>query len=164
MELTTRQKVGIVAIYTVSAIAVGRYSVALTTKLKKQDTKTQETSQTTDTHKDKAKKTTTTVIETTTKDGTKTKKTQVIVEDKTDLDKNINNTTKNQETHKESLTQVAQVGKWHVSILGGLNVLDPASTGFVYGAAASRDIIGPFNLGLFGLSTGVMGLSAGLNF
>lgn len=164
MELSRKQKVGIVAIYTLSAVAVGRYGVPITKTSKVETSKTNTVAKDTSTHDTKAKKTKTTVTETTNKDGSKTKKTEVVVEDKTVADKDVAKSKTAVDTKKDTETQVAQVGHWHVSLLGGLNVLSPASSGFVYGAAASRDIIGPFNLGLFGLSTGVMGLSAGLNF
>lgn len=109
----------------------------------------------TETEKDKSRKTV--VVEKTNPDGSK-EKTTTIVEDtnikrKTEKDATTVADTKTEKTNKTA--------DWSVDAMVGLDI--PSGTP-VYGASVKRRILGPINVGVFGLTNGSCGGSIGITF
>lgn len=162
-QLTTRNKIIIVTSGMILSFAAGRWltpvkikteTKIVTIEKKVEDKKISSTD-------DKHIKTTITEVHK--PDGTQTKTTvtedtsvaQLKVDDnKQDDVKSTSDTTK---------TITKESSKLHISALLGVNVLNPSS-GLSYGALVSKDIVGPLNIGLFGLSTGQAGASVGVSF
>lgn len=133
------------------AFAGGRYSVSGTDVKTTEHTTTDTTKQVDrDTHTD-----TTTVVE---EDGTgKKKTTTTVVQDTTTK-------SKTDEVIKDDKTSVATPAKRNT-----LNVSTLASVGLnnfvpVYGLSVTKEVLGPITVGAFGLTSGVVGISLGLNF
>lgn len=162
MELTTRRKIIIFLVYTLVAVAVGRYTVTFSSKDSKQDDKKEETHKKEDKDKHDDKIIKRKVVEETKPDGTKIKTTDTIVTDKKNETDHTNTDSKTDDKSKETKTETANSGKFNISVLGGVNVTNPVKP--IFGAHVSRDIIGPVNVGLFGLSDGVVGASVGVTF
>lgn len=51
--------------------------------------------------------------------------------------------------------------QWQVSALGGMDIHTMTP---VYGVAVSKQFLGPFTAGAFGLSNGIVGVSVGMTF
>lgn len=84
--------------------------------------------------------------------------------------KKISSLTKNsitQNTAKEHLTQekteIIKGSNVNVMALGAID-LSSLTRGIVYGVSISRPILGPITIGLFGFSSGIIGISGGLQF
>ena len=86
-------------------------------------------------------------------DGTKTITTHTNTETKTDIQKNstINTDTIAQDKHSST----------SINLLAGVDIFNPK---LVYGAHISRDLFGPFTIGVFGMTNSMMGASIGLRW
>lgn len=94
------------------------------------------------------------VVEVINKDGSKT------ITTKKDIDTNVKEMAK---TNSNSQTlSVKRSSSLLVSVLGGVDITKP--TGIIVGAHVSKQLLGPVHIGLFGLSSGVLGASVGLQF
>lgn len=147
-----KTKVVVVIVALAVSFATGRYSVPKNT----QDEIKESTTQTKDLEKDKHKKIVT--VEVDSKDGGKQITTTTTEDTATKVD-----TTKDKITDKTESTEtggstlnISVLGALHPSFFGGDNNL-------VYGGAITKQLIGPLTLGVFGLSSGVVGVSFGLN-
>lgn len=170
-NLTLKQKVGGVVVYTLLCVSVGRYTVATSIKTEKTQAKT-DTSVVTDdskkkqdTTKDKHEKTV--IVEIDKPDGTR-KKTTIITQDdsyqnKVTHDVVTTDDTKKTDDTKDTKTVTTDARTLHVYALAGMNISNP-SQGVIYGAHVSKEIFGPASIGLFGLSNGTCGGSIGLSF
>lgn len=146
------KKLYLVLIALLVAFAIGRYSAGGSSTKSTEDKKTTDTKQVdTNTHS----QTTTTVTE----DPNGTKKTTTVVTTDT--------TTKSKDTEviTDRTTQSTTPTKRNtinISALVGVDI----SKGFIpsYGISASKEFIGPITIGAFGLTSGTVGLSLGLNF
>lgn len=92
-------------------------------------------------------------IKVTKPDGTITETTTTKSE--TETVTNTNNKTESIVQNKKSAL--------NISALAGVNVTN-VSGGIIFGGHISKEIFGPFSIGLFGLSNGTVGASVGLRF
>lgn len=147
----------------VTAYAFGRYSaptkVVTETKIVEVDKKTD--SKSTDKNVKKNKKTTTTV--TTHPDGTKEETT--VVEENYDADSSTKEKSKDEaKTTSEDKKEVIRSGGiTRVSAMFGFNGLS-GDLRPGYGLHVTRSLLGPINVGAFGFTSGVVGVSLGLDF
>lgn len=105
----------------------------------------------------------TTITEETRPDGTKTKTTHSTDEAETHktVDKStVDDVTKSTTEEKEVTRGTAKVT---ISALAGLKPTDLTAPP-VYGLAITKPILGPITVGLWGLTSGTIGFSAGLTF
>lgn len=170
MEL--KQKVIIVVVYTAAAVAVGRYlspeKVVIKKEVVREEVERKEEKTTKDTDIDRNRKIKKTVVETIKPDGTRTIKTRYTNDTETKKsvkeDKKTTDVSKKTETDKES-KEVSNGGggKLNLSALAAVNVTDVKS-GLSYGLSVNKELLGPFTLGIFGLSSGTGGVSLGVNF
>ena len=146
--MTTKHKIGIVVVSLLVAFAAGRYSAhapaVKTTSVAVVDTAIDTTRET---HKKTVITKSPNGIETT----TITENTDVLSEKRQD------------ETLKTSTTVTpARVGTLNLSALAGVRTTDRFLP--VYGLSVSKEIIGPVTAGLWGLTSGTVGVSVGINF
>ena len=102
----------------------------------------------------KQEKTNTVVVKVTKPDGTITETTNTNTE---------STTTTNTNTKTDTIIVQGKKSPLNVSALAGINVTNPAG-GIIFGGHVSKQILGPVNIGVFGLSNGTAGLSVGLQF
>jgi len=86
-------------------------------------------------------------------DGTRTITTNTKTETKTDIEKNSRVDSNTIVEHKSQGT--------NINILAGVDILNPK---LVYGGHITRDIFGPFSIGIFGFTNGLAGASVGFRF
>lgn len=145
------------------SFALGRYTVPTKTvtetkivevekkvtdeKIDKKENTHKETVQTETQNKDGSK-----VITTTTTEDTNANTNQEIVEN-------------DQKTNKTDSTTITTTDgtRINLSLLGGVSVLHPEQ-GFIIGGSVSTKLIGPTNIGLWGLSNATGGVSVGVTF
>lgn len=106
----------------------------------------------------------TTVTETVNKDGTKTVVTTTTEDSNSDKNSASTSTTDTNKTSDEKKEVTYASSKTHIQILGGMNAFSSTPQVPVYGASVSRDVLGPFSIGVWGLTSGVVGASIGLSF
>ena len=169
--MDNRYKVGMVIIYTVVCLAVGRYTVStkiVDTKSSTQIVNNKETKiddKNVDKHDDKTTKQV--VVQIVNKDGSAQTTTTTITEDKDNIIAKTDDKTVNLDNSSTINTETKTItkggSKTNISLLGGVNLSNPAG-GMLYGLSVNREIIGPITLGVFGLSNGSAGLSLGINF
>lgn len=138
--MTTKNKVILSGVVILVSFAAGRFSVP--TKIEKTEDKTSEV--------DKNKHKETTIVVVTKPDGTKQETTE-IVED---------TSIQNKKTDDKSLVEIHYNGKTNISALAGTNF----GTSIAYGVHASTALIGPISVGAFGFTSGIVGVSVGLQF
>lgn len=171
MQLTKKQMIISAAVYTVVIFAAGRYTSSYTsTDTKKEvktdvQTKTEDQKIKTDTDRDQHINTVTVekVLPDGTKETTTTKTEDTSTQRKTDTVKNETDKDTSTDTTTETKKIESGRSKLTLSVLAGANVTN-LSGGFVYGVHVTKDILGPINLGLFGLSNGTAGASLGISF
>lgn len=105
-----------------------------------------------------------------------TKKENIVVETHTETTKQPDGTTKvvTNTTEHEAITDhttdvhevdkiPVKTGRLNVSLMGSLDVTKGLQT-LDYGLAVTKEILGPITLGVYGMRSGVVGLSIGLDF
>lgn len=133
------------------AFAAGRYSASGSIIKTTEQTTTDTTKQVDrDTHKD-----TTTVVE---EDGTGKKKTTTIVKEDTTTRSKTDEVTKDD---KSSVTTPVKRNTLNVSALASVDIKNFVP---VYGLSVTKEVLGPITVGAFGLTSGVVGVSVGLDF
>lgn len=142
--MTITHKLILAFLALVAAFAFGRYSVQSKTVDKQTNTST-----TSD--KDIHKHTTTTTTEA--PDGSK--KTVTIIDENSDTKKDIQQDTT---THID----VASKSTLNVSALAGVDYHD--FTKPIYGLSINKNVLGPITVGAYGMTSGLVGLSVGINF
>ena len=159
--MTTKNKIiGVIALVLVSA-AVGRYTAPEKIKIVTQTTQT-DTSQTDD-NKDNSSHKETKTHEITHPDGTKE-----IITDTTEDHDSKDDSQKETSDSKTSVTDkeiTKSSSHLTLSALAGVQVQSPTSgSPLIYGAHITRDILGPINMGVWGMTNRTVGLSVGLTF
>lgn len=150
--MTTNKKIILIIVAIIVSFAAGRYSTTVNETIDK--TKTTDKTADIDTSKNSHKVTnsvtltkpdgTTEITTTTTIDSTTQKK-------ELDNSKSVTNT----ETTKKNSSAV------NFSVLAGVDIKEFKP---FYGVILTKELIGPITIGVFGLTNGVVGVSAGLNF
>lgn len=140
----------IIGVLLAVSFAVGRYTVpkSVTTEVKQTVVEKE--------NKNINQKVDTTKTETDKPDGTKT---IVTISHVNTTDKS---TTKNAEKTDSKTVTVSQSNHLIIEGLVGLDVTN--STGLIYGAQISNNLIGPVRIGIFGFTDGKFGVSLGLQF
>lgn len=149
--LSTKVKVLVIAGSLLLAFAGGRYSATITSKFTetvKTDTKIKD---------DKAIDTKTTTVTVKQPNGAETTTT-------TSETKTVDKLTENQDqTTNIQKTTTSGGSKINISIIGAED-FTRGLAGPTYGLSVSKEILGPITIGAFGLRSGVIGLSIGVNF
>jgi hypothetical protein len=161
MQLTTRNKIILVVVYTAIAVAAGRYmtpeKVKVETKIVEVEKKTDDK----DVAKEDVKHKHIVVTQDSKPSGETIVTTDTTYDDKDSEDsKEIKTDTssKDEAVVKET---VYNNGRVTLSALGGINLSTLAP---VYGASIVKPIVGPVAVGIWGLSDGSCGVSVGLQF
>lgn len=170
MELTGKQKILIVLVYTAGCVALGYYLTPEKVKIVKEEVSVEDTKidkkESVDTDVKKNKTTRTTIVEETLPDGTKRKTTTV--DSKTDTDKSTKKDvdtkteTVKTDTTTETETRTKSSDHLSLSLIGAVDITNP--NGIIYGGHVQKNLLGPVTIGVFGLSNGVAGCSVGLTF
>lgn len=112
--------------------------------------------------KDKHKHTTIVVVKTPAgEEHTTTDITEDQTTNRDKKEKSTTDTTKNSDTIK---TEEKSKSRLNIAVLAGTNITHASTTGILYGASVSRNIIGPITLGIWGLNDATGGVSIGLSF
>lgn len=162
--MTTSKKIGALAVSLLAAFAAGRWAaptkVVTQVKTVEIENKTDKTKS--DTGKDRHQETT--VTEVTRPDGTKEKTTKTVTDTQT------NTKVTSAETDKKDVESVStkevtrDSSKVTLSALAGAQLSFSGAGPIVYGGAITKPILGPVTVGVWGLSSGTGGFSAGLTF
>lgn len=159
--MSRNQIIGLIVALAV-AFASGRYLTPTKTITETRIVEVEKKSGSKNTDKEvkKTKTTTTTVV--IRPDGTR-EETTVVVEgyesDTSSKEKEKSETSKSDENRKEV---IKTVGRTRISALAGFTPF--SITAPVYGAHVSSQLLGPISVGAFGLTSGVVGVSLGLDF
>lgn len=149
--MTLKAKIVICFAILATAFAAGRYSVSGAIVKTTEQTTTDTTKQVDkDTHKN-----TTTVTE---EDGTGKKKTTTVVTEDTTTRSKTDEVIKDD---KSSVTTPVKRNTLNVSALASVDIKNFVP---VYGLSITKEVLGPVTVGAFGLTSGVVGVSLGLNF
>lgn len=150
--MTLKYKILISVIALAAAFAFGRYSN------QQPEVKTAETKKLDDTKQVvKEDRTQTTIVTTKSPDGT--------IKTTTTVKNNVETTTKDvKETtdSKQTDTIPPKTNTLNVSALIAIDVKNPLIP--VYGVSVTKQVLGPITAGAFGLTSGLVGVSIGLNF
>lgn len=154
-----RLQAGAALVMLATAFAFGRYTVAVKTVTV---TKTVEVEKkVTDIDAEQKKHTKTTVVETQSPDGAKTKTTTITQDTDSKKNTDIVDNTKKDETDIKTVTEAGS--KVTISALGGVHI-NGLSSKLIYGVSVSKPILGPITAGAFVLSEPAAGVSLGLTF
>jgi hypothetical protein len=68
-------------------------------------------------------------------------------------------------TDTKTVQQTApQKSKINISAMAGYDIFHPSLEGPTYGLVVSKEFVGPITLGVFGLTNGTVGVTAGISF
>lgn len=160
--MSTKGRIFLGAVLILGAFAFGRYSAPEKIKVEKEivrvevEKKEKSKDQSVDEQKD------TTTIEVTKPDGTKIKK-RVVRQDRKTETSTDEKTDRVSQTKKKETKVVENSRRISVSVIAGPNFTDLKAP-IVFGGYISRPFMGPVTLGIWGLSSGVGGVSVGLQF
>lgn len=162
--MDTKYKVGIAGAALLASFAAGRYTVPekVTTKTDTSvKTKTKKNT-TTNTKKDEKKRITKDII--TRPDGTKEEKVTIDVDTNTDK-KQVSDQTKDSNKNTETTTETVRGdSKVTVSFMLGVDFFRGPSVTPVYGLSVYKPVLGPFGIGLYGLTNNIFGVNIGVSF
>lgn len=166
--MQTKTKVIIATVSLAIAFAAGRYLTPVKIKTEIKTVVVEKKVETTKVVQNKKRHKKTVIVQTQKPDGEKDVTTTITDDTNTGTDTKIADTTsvdKEQDAKKEVTKESSHL---MVSILGGVQVnassLLSGTSPLVYGAHVQKSLLGPINIGLFGLSNGILGCSAGLIF
>lgn len=164
MNLSSKQKVLIgLAVCTVM-FTFGRYTAPTSLKESSKTSQTDVNKKVDEQDKETKKKTKTITKEVTKPDGTKEKSTTVIVDEDT-KNKNKSSTVNSEKKTAESSKEVARGSSiLTLSALAGTKIQFSGPLEPIYGGMASKQFIGPINLGVFGFNNGLAGVALGVSF
>ncbi len=143
------------------AFAGGRYLTPTKVKVEKQIVEVEKKVKDTESEKNHHKETT--VVEITRPDGTKETTTKTVEDSQANRKTSEKDDTSRKETDTKETTYATQ--KIHVmGMAGTLIPTDLKQLAPIYGLSISKDFIGPLNIGAFGFTNHVFGLSVGISF
>jgi hypothetical protein len=144
-------KIVIAGVLLIAAFVAGRFSVP------KQVIKTEQTKVAVDIEKSKNThtQTTTTTIKTPNGEVKTITTTDTVTKSETSKKEDISSSKSEQVTAKTGKLNIAALAAYDTAHLG----VKPA-----IGVSVSKEVIGPLTIGLWGLNTGIVGLSVGVNF
>lgn len=161
--MTTKTKIIISAISLLVAFGFGRFS-APTKVIKEVETKIVEVKvEDTKTDTSRNRRVEKIITETTRPDGTKVVETRIVDASQTERSTEKETATNRTESSRNLEVVERDSGSTSISVLAALGK-DSSFTTPIYGAHAQRRILGPISVGVFGLTTGVVGASLGLQF
>lgn len=163
MTLTTKQQATILIVCTASGVAVGRFTVPVKVVTQVKTVEVEKKQQKTDITSNRQLHRKRTTVEVKKPDGT-TEITTTVITDSGDKINASSEQKSSEDKQSESKKEtVKDSGHLNLSVLVGANPFN-LSQGMVYGGHVTRDIFGPVNIGVWGLSNGTFGLSGGLTF
>jgi len=78
--------------------------------------------------------------------------------------KTIDSDIKVKKTDDRQVEVQLAVKTWNVSALAGYDFSKPKDLVPIYGVSVSKQVLGPFTVGAYGLTNGIIGLSIGVTF
>lgn len=154
MENKTKAKVALASVAViVAAFAVGRFTTPVKVRIETKIVEVEKKIQV------KNKRKETKVVETTKPDGSK-EKTKTIVEDS----RSDTVTDRNTVAEKTEEKNKGSASKTSLHFLAGATARSGFSGNFVFGGLVSRQVLGPVQLGIWGLSNLTFGASVGAAF
>ena len=159
-----KKKISIVVIALICSFALGRYTVPTSVK---EESKTAKTDQKKDTSNETVKsdrKYKIIVKEERRPDGTIVRTETKVYDNKKEnskTDTKEENKSETSETKKEVKRDGSRLS---LSLLAGTKFNFSSTTSIDYGIMISRDVIGPFHLGAFGFTSGLVGFGVGVSF
>jgi|SRR5579859_3671679 len=165
-QLNTKQKAILSIIVIAIAFALGRYTVPVKIKTEIKTIYIEKTDTKVSTSTEKKKKKKVTIVEDDSPNGTKHKVTTITDDTDSDHKSDTSTVTAVQQTTDATKEVKKDSGHLNLSLLTGASVLGQPgiNSGIIYGGHITRDIFGPLNIGVWGLSNGTAGLSIGLRF
>ncbi len=155
--MSNKYKVLIAIVLLATAYATGRYMAPEKVKTEVKIVEVDRKTSTTDTNTNKHKETK--VTETVLPDGTKKTETTTIEDSNRQSDRTSVTDSKKTETDKTEIVKSSS----HL-VVSALLGADFSNSTQVYGASATKNLIGPITLGAWGLSNATGGFSIGLSF
>ncbi len=161
IQLTRRNKIIIVSVGLLVSFAAGRYTVTESIKTEIHDTEVKKIAEDEKKNRDKEDHKKVVIVVIRKPDGEETT-TTTETDDSEDKETTVvKDTTTDDKVKNETKVVTKGQDKVTVSALGGINVLTGQPQ---YGAAITKPILGPLNVGLWGLNTGAVGASVGVSF
>jgi hypothetical protein len=156
-NIPKKYKYGAVVVITISSFAVGRYTVPEKIKIETKVVEVEKKISDVDQNKNEHKKVV--VVEVKQPNGTDTITTTTQDDVKTDVktDTKVTDDT----TTDTTKTVTKSNANLNLSVMGGINILNPSQ--LLIGGSVTKQIIGPFTLGIWGLSNATAGVSIGVN-
>lgn len=163
--MQTKTKVTMMIVYSGGLIALGAFLVPTKTVTKIQTVEVEKKTSKDDTKIIQKKHRTATIVTVKKPDGEST--TTTTITDDTGIDKDTKSTdtvVDNKDTKSEKTVEKTS-GHLNISALAGANLFsDIKNSSILYGLGITRDLLGPFSVGLFGFNNGIAGCSIGLTF
>jgi len=78
--------------------------------------------------------------------------------------KTIDSDVKVKKTDDKQISIQPAAKTWNVSALAGYDFSKPKDLVPIYGVSVSKQVLGPWSIGAFGLTNGIIGLSIGVTF
>lgn len=156
----TKHGIVILSVVAIVAFATGRYTVPESTKVVTNTLQVEKVVEDKQSDTDKHKETRTTVV--VRPDGTKETTTKTVEDTRKKTDDRQTDQTQVR-IHSDSET-IRGSSKVTVSFLAGAPISLSGAVQPIFGGAASRTIIGPFSIGIWGLSNKTGGFSLGVTF
>lgn len=103
----------------------------------------------------------TTITEKTNTDGSKEKTTKIVEDTTTDKKSDAKESDKTEKKETDTKEVTKESSKLNIAAMAGFDFGSPTP---VYGAQVTRTLIGPFFMGVWGLSNKTAGMSLGLSF
>lgn len=162
--MQTKYKITIAVISLATAFAFGRYSVPLSTKEETKTTQAENKSKEADADTINKKHVKTVVVDIIKPDGTKQKTTTTIQDDSTEKKTKVSDSDATSKTSDVSKETKRSGSRLTISALAGTKISFSGPFTPIYGGMVTKDVLGPINVGAFGFSSGLGGISAGLSF
>ncbi len=147
------------------AFAFGRYTTPERIKIEKVIVEVEKKTKDSNTDAERNKRRETTTREVTHPDGTKEVITTVVETTETSKKSNTHETDKISKKEKDSKEIVKNSNTFNLSLLTGAKLPSGGSLSpLIYGGHITKQILGPINVGVWGLSDSTGGVSLGLSF
>ncbi len=161
--MTTTQKVIVVIVLTVVSGAIGRFTAPTKVKIETKTVEVIKEVKVSNEMKVKNKKKTVTTVTDTKPDGSKHETTTVTEGVVSSTNETVNDTKDGSISTTTSKEVTKASGRTNLSLLGGVSRDNSGLLSPTYGVGVMRNILGPITIGVWGLTTGVLGASVGID-
>jgi hypothetical protein len=162
--MSTKVKIIVSVVIVAVSFAAGRFSTPEKTKIVTQTVEVEKKSDKTVTDSDVQVHRVVTRTKTIQPNGAQQITTTVTEDKGSDTKKAVTQDVTDDKNSTQTKETVRGDSKVTISVLGGVNVTNPSSSGMNYGLSVTKPVLGPITLGAWGLNSGVCGLSVGLTF